>query len=90
MRQLIAQLREHWAAIDTQIADYTREIELAARRSYDCQRLLSIPGIGPLGATALIAAVGNASMFGKGRELSAWLGLVPGNTQRAENPLCWA
>jgi transposase len=58
MRQLIAQLREHWASIDTQISDYTREIELAARRSDDCQRLLSIPGIGPLGATALIAAVG--------------------------------
>jgi len=77
MRQLIAQLREHWASIDVQISDYTREIELAARRSDDCQRLLSIPGIGPLGATALIAAVGNAGMFSKGRELSAWLGLVP-------------
>lgn len=77
MRQLIAQLREHWASIDIQISDYTREIELAARRSDDCQRLLSIPGIGPLGATALIAAVGNAAIFSKGRELSAWLGLVP-------------
>ncbi len=77
MRQLIAQLREHWSGIDAQIADYTREIELAARRSDDCQRLLTIPGIGPLGATALIAAVGNAAMFSKGRELSAWLGLVP-------------
>jgi transposase len=77
MRQLVAQLREHWSGIDAQIADYTGEIELAARRSDDCQRLLSIPGIGPLGATALIAAVGNAGMFSKGRELSAWLGLVP-------------
>jgi len=77
MRQLIAQLREHWANIDMQISEYTHEIELAARRSDDCQRLLTIPGIGPLGATALVAAVGNAGMFNKGRELSAWLGLVP-------------
>jgi transposase len=36
-----------------------------------------VPGIGPLGATALIAAVGNGAMFSKGRELAAWLGLVP-------------
>ena len=77
MRLLIQQLREHWATIDEQIADYTREIAIAARQSDDCQRLISIPGIGPLGATALVAAVGNAGMFSKGRELSAWLGLVP-------------
>ncbi len=77
MRQLVAELRSHWAAIDAQITDYTHEIQLAARRSDDCQRLLSIPGVGPLGATALVAAVGNAAAFSKGREMSAWLGLVP-------------
>ncbi|MDY6947606.1 MAG: IS110 family transposase [Pseudomonadota bacterium] len=77
MRQLLAQLREHWSTIDVQVANYTREIELAARRDDNCQRLQSIPGIGPLGATALVAAVGNAAMFSKGRDLSAWLGLVP-------------
>lgn len=77
MRQLLAELRAHWSALDTQIAQYTREIELAARRSDDCQRLITIPGVGPLGATALIAAVGNGGMFSKGRELSAWLGLIP-------------
>ncbi len=77
MRQLVQQLREHWAAIDAQICEYTREIAIAARQSDDCQRLISIPGIGPLGATALVAAVGNAGMFRRGRELSAWLGLVP-------------
>jgi len=77
MRQLLSQLREHWSTIDVQVANYTREVELAAQRDDNCQRLLSIPGIGPLGATALIAAVGNAAMFSKGRDLSAWLGLVP-------------
>ncbi len=41
------------------------------------RRLTSIPGIGVLNATALAAAVGNAATFGKGRDLAAWLGLVP-------------
>jgi transposase len=77
MRQLIAALREHWHALEAQISQHTREIELVAKRSDDCRRLVTVPGIGPLGATALIAAVGNGAMFGKGRELAAWLGLVP-------------
>ena len=77
MRQLIGTLREHWHALDAQITQHTHEIELVAKRSDDCRRLVTVPGIGPLGATALIAAIGNASMFSKGRELAAWLGLVP-------------
>lgn len=77
MRQLVAALREHWKSLEAQIAQHTREIELVARRSDDCRRLVTVPGIGPLGATALIAAIGNGAMFRKGRELSAWLGLVP-------------
>lgn len=77
MRQLIAALREHWHALEGQIAQHTREIELVAKRNDDCRRLVTVPGVGPLGATALIAAVGNGAMFAKGRELAAWLGLVP-------------
>lgn len=77
MRQLVAALREHWHALEAQITQHTREIELVAKRSDDCRRLVTVPGIGPLGATALIAAIGNGAMFGKGRELAAWLGLVP-------------
>jgi transposase len=42
------------------------------------QRLTEIPGLGPVTATALIGAVGNASAFGKGRNLAAWTGIVPG------------
>jgi transposase len=77
MRQLIAALREHWHALEAQIAQHTGEIELVAKRSDDCRRLVTVPGVGPLSATALVAAVGNGAMFGKGRELAAWLGLVP-------------
>jgi transposase len=42
-----------------------------------CQRLQTIPGIGPLSATALIAATGDVTQFKRGRRLAAWLGLVP-------------
>src|SRR5713226_4334641 len=42
-----------------------------------CQRLTAIPGVGPVTATALIAAVGNGSAFRKGRDLAAWVGMVP-------------
>jgi transposase len=77
MRQLIARLREHWQQLESQIDECMQEIELIVSRNDDCQRLVSIPGIGSLGATALVAAVGNATTFRKGRELAAWLGLVP-------------
>ena len=48
-----------------------------ARHDAAARRLTSIPGVGALNATALIAAVGNASSFAKARDLGAWLGLVP-------------
>ena len=48
-----------------------------AKDHENCRRLVTIPGIGPLVTTALLAAVGNGAMFSKRRELAAWLGLVP-------------
>ena len=54
-----------------------RRSNISCRVNEDCRRLISIPGIGSLGATALVAAVGSATTFRKGRELAAWLGLVP-------------
>jgi transposase len=77
MRQLIAWLREHWQQLELRIDQCMQEIELIVSRNDDCRRLVSIPGIGSLGATALVAAVGNATTFREGRELAAWLGLVP-------------
>src|SRR6202140_2500176 len=55
-----------------------RVIQKTAKENEDCQRLTAIPGVGPVTATALVAAVGNASTFGKGRNLAAWMGIVPG------------
>jgi transposase len=86
MRQLIGRLREHWKYLDESIVDYTHEIELIAKRHDACRRLVTVPGIGPLGATALIAAVGNGCAFKRGRELAAWLGLVPRQSTTGGKP----
>ena len=53
---------------------YTQKIERIAREDERCQRLLKVEGIGPLGATAIMAAVGDARVFKNGREMAAWLG----------------
>jgi transposase len=77
MRQLVDRLRAHWQYLEESINGITREVELIAKRSDACRRLVTVPGIGPLGATALLAAVGNGAAFCRARDLAAWLGLVP-------------
>jgi transposase len=73
MRELQAELAE----LDARIASYDRRIREIFRASEQCQRLGKIEGIGPVTATALIAAVGDRSCFKNGRQFAAWLGLVP-------------
>ena len=53
-------------------------IKKAADENEACRRLVAIPGIGPVTATAIVAAIGNGAAFKKGRGFSAWLGIVPG------------
>jgi transposase len=55
----------------------TKDVEAIAKRDEACRRLLAIPGVGPLVATALVAAVADGTGFKRGRDLAAWLGLVP-------------
>jgi transposase len=61
----------------TQILDLDRQILISHRSSEVSKRLATIPGIGPLAASALAATIGDAGVFRSGRALSAWLGLVP-------------
>jgi len=75
--RLIEELCEDWRRLDIRIDDLTEEIEILAHEDPCCQRLMTVPGIGPTIASAIVAAVGNASGFADGRDLSAWLGLVP-------------
>ena len=77
VRQLISELRAEWRELDVKIEVLNGEFVKLARQDTAARRLTSIPGVGVLNATALIAAVGNASGFAKARDLGAWLGLVP-------------
>lgn len=77
IHRLVSDMRLRWIALDERISDLDAEFTSAARTDERTRRLLTIPGIGALKATALVAAVGNARTFGGGRDLAAWLGLVP-------------
>ena len=77
VRKLVGELRAEWRELDVKIEALNGEFIELARNDATARRLTSIPGIGVLNATALIAAVGDASGFAKARDLGAWLGLVP-------------
>lgn len=77
MAFLLGDMRTRWAELDRRIAAFDTEFSAMARTDDRARRLTGIPGIGALNATALVAAVGSAATFSKGRDLAAWLGLVP-------------
>lgn len=77
VHQLVSDLRGEWTALDAKIEALNGEFIEIARNDVAIRRLTTIPGIGVLNATALIAAVGDAGSFAKARDLGAWLGLVP-------------
>ena len=77
MADLIVGLYEDWLWLDERIESLTAEIEAIRQREAHCRRLMSIPGIGPLISTAMVAAIGTGEAFARGRDFGAWLGLVP-------------
>jgi transposase len=88
MRTLFVELRDEWVKLEEQIDASTRELALFAKKEDGCRRLLTIPGIGPLTATALTAAIGNGADFRKSRDLAAWPVLFQDSTLRAARPGC--
>jgi transposase len=76
-RRMIEDLRAHLTLLDERIGAYDHEIETLAKQSEPTRRLMSIRGIGPLTAQAIVATVGNARDFSNGRQFAAWLGLTP-------------
>jgi transposase len=77
MSDLIVGLYEDWLWLDERIETVTREIEEISQSEADCRRLMSVPGIGPLISTGMVAAIGTGEAFARGRDFGAWLGLVP-------------
>ncbi len=77
MRNLIDVLWDEWKIVDQQIEELSDELERISAADAGCTRIRKIPGIGPVVATAIVAAIGNGAAFRKGREFAAWLGIVP-------------
>lgn len=75
--QVITDLAQDWRRLDERIASVSGEIEALAEQDAACQRLMTVPGIGPTISSAVVAAIGNGGGFKRGRDFGAWLGLVP-------------
>jgi transposase len=78
MQRMVADLLAHINMLDQRIDEYDEQIKQIAATDTACKRLMKLDGIGPVTASALAASVGNAHDFKNGRQLAAWLGLVPG------------
>lgn len=75
--RLLSELTEELQALDERLNRYDRRLKQLAQEDERIRRLQEIGGIGPVTASALVAAVGDAKQFKSGREMAAWLGLVP-------------
>jgi transposase len=77
MVRILDDLSGDWRRLDARIEGLTSEIETLARHDQHCERLMTVPGIGPIISSAMVAAIGTGDVFAKGRDFGAWLGLVP-------------
>jgi len=74
---IIEDLVADWRRLDERIDAVSLEIEMLANQDAGCERLMTVPGIGPIISSATVAAIGTGDVFCKGRDFGAWLGLVP-------------
>jgi transposase len=77
MTHMIEGLMQDWHHLDERIDAVTEEIGALVAADEACQRLMSVPGVGPIIASAMVATIGNGAAFHRGRDFGAWLGLVP-------------
>ena len=75
--RLITELMQDWRRLDERITALSAEIEALARQDDSSRRLMTVPGVGPIISSAVVAAIGNGAGFKQGRDFAAWLGLVP-------------
>ena len=74
----VGDLLAHTADLDAKIAEYDHLIAQAAREDARSKRLMQLPGIGPVTASAMLASIGGGHDFDNGRQVAAWIGLTPG------------
>jgi len=77
MLHLIEGLADDWRRLDERVEGLSSEIAALACQDKGCERLMTVPGIGPIISSAMVAAIGTGDAFAKGRDFGAWLGLVP-------------
>src|SRR5258708_33105430 len=77
MLRIIEDLAGDWRRLDERVEGLSNEIEAIARQDTGCERLMSVPGIGPIISSAMVAAIGAGDVFTKGGDFAAWLGPVP-------------
>lgn len=77
MRTILTGLYGDWLWLDERIETVTGEIEDISRTEQNCANAMTIPGIGPLISTAMVAAIGQGDAFDRGRDFAAWIGLIP-------------
>ena len=87
MSDIIVGLYEDWLWLDERIEGITNEIETISKCEANCLRLMTIPGIGPIISTAMVAAIGTGEAFERGRDFGAWLGLVPRQYSTGGKPI---
>src|SRR5271155_2304736 len=88
MVRVIENLAGDWRRLDERVESLSSEIEAVARQDAGCERLMSVPGIGPIISSAMVAAIGTGDVFSKGRDFAAWLGLALARVDGADIP--WA
>ncbi|NOH31412.1 transposase [Vibrio mediterranei] len=76
LRSLVSQLKELIDELDIQIKELIKQVDSCHQLNEDSQRIAQIPGIGPMTPTSLVASIGDSKSFNKGRQVSAWIGLV--------------
>jgi transposase len=77
MVHVIEELAGDWHRLDGRIEALSTDIKELADQDPACERLMTVPGIGPIISSAMVAAIGNGAAFSRGRDFGAWLGLVP-------------
>ena len=87
MVHVIEDLAGDWRRLDERIAGVSAEITALAGQDVACKRLMTVPGIGPIISSAMVAAIGNGAAFSKGRDFGAWLGLVPRQTSTGDRTI---
>jgi len=77
LRDMVQELYSEFLEVIKKIEKYNSKIDQILQENERCQKILQVPGVGPITATAIFAAVGDVHVFKNGREFAAWLGLTP-------------